>query len=195
MAAPKDENELRHMLRTALAADCPFAIRYSRGAGIGTSVDGDPQVLPVGRAELIRDGSDIALLGIGWGVTPALQAAEELERIGLQAAVVNARFVKPLDRDLICELATRTRRIITVEDHNKMGGFGSAVVELLTDNDLGDIQVRRIALPDEFHEHGPPDSIRAEHGITVSGIVRTACRLADPTIDTRIESGRLIVGA
>ena len=195
VAAPKDENELRHMLRTALAADCPFAIRYSRGAGIGTSVDGDPQVLPVGRAELIRDGSDIALLGIGWGVTPALQAAEELERIGLQAAVVNARFVKPLDRDLICELATRTRRIITVEDHNKMGGFGSAVVELLTDNDLGDIQVRRIALPDEFHEHGPPDSIRAEHGITVSGIVRTACRLADPTIDTRIESGRLIVGA
>ena len=195
VAAPKDEDELRHLFRTALDSERPFAVRYSRGSGVGVPLSGTPRVLPIGRAEMLRDGSDIAIFALGWGVAPALEAAERLERLGVQAAVVNARFVKPLDRDLICELAARNRCVVTVEDHNLMGGFGSAVVELLADNDLGDVQVRRVAMPDMFHEHGPADSIRAAHGVSASGIVDAACALTDHAVAVRIDAGRLIVGS
>ena len=96
---------------------------------------------------------------------------------------------------MICELAARTRCVVTVEDHNLMGGFGSAVVELLADNGLGDVQVRRVAMPDMFHEHGPADSIRAAHGVSASGIVDAACALTDHAVAVRIDAGRLIVGS
>ncbi len=195
VAAPKDEDELRHMLRTAIESGRPFAIRYSRGAGVGADMPGPPRVLPVGRAELLRTGSDVALLALGWGVAPALEAAADLERLGVRAAVVNARFVKPLDSDLICGLAASTRRIVTIEDHNRMGGFGSAVAELLADNDLPDVQVRRVGMPDRFLEHGPADSIRAAHGVSVPGIVEAAHALTDHTVRVRIDAGRLIVDA
>ena len=193
VAAPKDEAELRHMLYTGLATEAPFAIRYSRGLGVGVATDEPLSELQIGRGELLRDGSDVALLGIGWGTVPALRAAEELSALGVQAAVLNARFVKPLDSEMICELAARTHRIVTIEDHNRMGGFGSAVIELLADNDLRDVQVRRIALPDQFLGQGPADSLRSEHGLSVSGIIDAACELTDFTVNVHVDAGRLMV--
>jgi 1-deoxy-D-xylulose-5-phosphate synthase len=193
VAAPKDENELRHLLRTALDSNQPFALRYSRGVGVGVELSGPATALPIGRGELLREGSDVALLALGWGVAPALAAAEHLAAAGHQAAVVNARFVKPLDADLILHLARRTRHLVTIEDHNAMGGFGSAVLELLADHEMSDVQVRRVALPDEFHAQGPADAIRATHGLSSEGIVAVARELISADLDVSVEAGRLIV--
>jgi 1-deoxy-D-xylulose-5-phosphate synthase len=193
VAAPKDENELRHLLMTGLAAERPFALRYSRGAGVGVPLTGPPQALPLGRGELLRDGHDVALLALGWGVVPAQQAAEQLARQGVQAAVVNARFVKPLDRELLLDVADQTRRVVTIEDHNAMGGFGSAVLELLGDAGMTDVAVQRVALPDAFQEHGPVDSLRAAHGLCAEGIVAAVHTICASTFDVVAGPGRLTV--
>ena len=180
VAAPKDENELRHLLATAIASDRPFAIRYSRGAGRGAPCDEPLRQLPIGRGEVLREGDSVALLPIGWAVHPALQAAEILAvDHGIHATVANARFVKPLDAPLIVEAAERTGRVVTIEDHNRMGGFGSAVLELLADHGRRDITVTRLGLPDRFLDHGPADSLRAAHGLSVDGIVDAARGLMD----------------
>ncbi len=192
VAAPKDEDELRHLLATALAAEQPVALRYSRGAGLGVPCEGPPRVLPLGRGELLRPGTDLAFLAVGWGVAPALAAAEELAaHYGLDAAVANARFVKPLDLDLLHELTSHTRRVITVEDHNAAGGFGSAVLEALADHGPADVEVTRLALPDTFHPQGPPDDLRAAHGLSVDGLVAAARKIAAATLDVRLDAGRL----
>ena len=180
VAAPKDENELRHLLATAIASDRPFAIRYSRGAGRGVPCDEPLHHLPIGRGEFLRDGGDVALLPIGWAVHPALQAAEMLAaEHDIHATVANARFVKPLDTSLIVQAAERTGRVVTIEDHNRMGGFGSAVLEVLADHGLRDVTVSRLGLPDQFLDHGPADSLRAAHGLSVDGIVTAARGLLD----------------
>ncbi|MBM4436178.1 MAG: 1-deoxy-D-xylulose-5-phosphate synthase, partial [Actinobacteria bacterium] len=149
----------------------------------------------VGRGELLRAGADVALLALGWGVAPALQAAERLAAEGLHAAVVNARFVKPLDAPLILDLARQTRRLVTIEDHNLMGGFGSAVLELLADHGLPDVAVARVGLPDAFQAHGPADALRAQHGLSAAGIAQTARALAAAHLRVRIPAGRLVVRA
>ncbi len=189
VAAPKDENELRHLLATAIASGRPFAIRYSRGAGVGVPCDEPPHQLPIGRGELLRAGSDAALLPIGWAVHPALQAAEILAtEHNLRVAVANPRFVKPLDATLIVRLAEQTGRVLTIEDHNRMGGFGSAVLELLADHGMSDVKVNRLGLPDRFLDHGPAESLRAAHGLSVQGIVDAARALADArAIDEAID--------
>ena len=179
-AAPKDENELRHLLATAIASGRPFAIRYSRGAGHGVPCDEPLRHLPIGRGELLRAGRDVALLPIGWAVHPALQAAEILAaEHNIHASVANARFVKPLDASLIVQAAEQTGRVLTIEDHNRMGGFGSAVLELLADHGPRDVRVTRLGLPDRFLDHGPADSLRAAHGLSVDGIVDAARELVD----------------
>ncbi len=172
LAAPKDENELQHLLYTAVKAKRPFAIRYPRGSGTGVPLDEDWREIPVGEAEVIREGGDIGILAIGVSVAPASEAALRLGEKGIQSTVVNARFIKPLDSSLIQSLAQRTKRLVTVEENAIKGGLGGAVAELLQSARIGDIQMERIGLPDEFVEHGPPNTLRAEYGLDAEGIER-----------------------
>lgn len=151
--APKDENELQHLLATAIEYPGPAAIRFPRGAGIGTSLDPDVKAIPLGESELLRDGDAAAVLAIGNTVHPALEAAGELAAAGISCAIVNARFVKPLDRGRILELARRCGAIVTVEEHASQGGFGSAVLELLAQEGLS-IPVKVLGVPDALIEHG-----------------------------------------
>lgn len=170
--APKDENELQHMVYTALEHDGPVAIRYSRGEGLGVNLDPDFIRLPIGKGEILKEGSDLAVIGFGYGVNPALKAAEELEKEGFSVSVANARFVKPMDRDLILKLARETGRLVTVEEGVLAGGFGSAVLEVLEEEGLFNIEVKRIGLPDKFIEHGSVSILREDFGFNVETIVR-----------------------
>jgi 1-deoxy-D-xylulose-5-phosphate synthase len=171
--APRDEAELRRMLRTAFTIDGPVAIRYPRGSGLGVPLDGGPAYVQVGRAETLREGCDLALVGVGSAVRPALAAAELLAARGVDAAVVDARFVKPLDDETILRVARATGRVVTVEEHALAGGFGSAVAELLADRGVSQaVALRRIGLPDTFVEHGPQGLLRELYGLTPEGIVR-----------------------
>ncbi len=174
LMAPKDENELQRMLWTALSLNRPVAIRYPRGSGIGVPLDEKPATIRLGEAEVLRTGRDLALLGIGATVHPCLRAAELLERRGVQAAVVNARFVKPLDETLIANLATRFKLLVTVEENVLAGGFGSAVLELLEAKKVQDVVVRRVGLPDDFVEHGTQPILREKHGLAAEAIARKA---------------------
>lgn len=172
--APKDENELRHMLKTAVYSGVPMALRYPRGAGYGVDIDRDLKSLEIGKGEELRDGSDVTIIAIGATVYPALQAAEALSQKGISAGVVNARFVKPLDAELILAVALRTGKIMTVEENALQGGFGSAVLELLYDNDLQNVKVRRLGLPDHYIEQGSQAQLRADVGIDAGGIIAAA---------------------
>jgi len=151
--APKDENELQHMLKAAIDHPGPAAVRYPRGNGEGVPMDPDIKATPIGEAELLRDGDDVLLLAIGTLVHPALEAAAELAGQGVSAAVVNARFVKPLDTTMILPLAERCGAVVTVEEHSGMGGFGGAVLEALAEGGV-DVPARILAAPDALHEHG-----------------------------------------
>jgi 1-deoxy-D-xylulose-5-phosphate synthase len=170
--APKDENELQHMVYTATKHDGPVAIRYPRGEGLGVGMDTRLLRLPIGKAELLKEGNDVAILALGHGVYPSLEAARELEKEGISAAVANVRFVKPLDRELILQLARRTRRLVTVEEHVLQGGFGSAVLEVLEEEGLSGVEVKRIGLPDQFIEHGAVRSLRERFGFTAESLLR-----------------------
>ncbi|MDR3739352.1 MAG: 1-deoxy-D-xylulose-5-phosphate synthase [Terracidiphilus sp.] len=166
LMAPKDEDELADMMKTAMTLDGPSAIRYPRGAVAGVERKAAPAVLPLGKAEVLRDGSDVALLGLGPMISLAGELGTRLEHEGFSAAVVNPRFVKPLDREMLANYARRVAAFVTFEDHVKMGGFGSAVVEAL--DEMGfEVPVVRIGWPDQFIEHGKVDSLRAKHGLTV----------------------------
>ena len=147
---PADEAELRDMLFTALALDGPAAIRYPRGAGGGGDLAREMMRLEPGRAELLREGGDVALLAIGTMVQAARGAAEKLSAEGIEAAVVNARFVKPLDGETIASLAQSTGRIVTIEENVLAGGFGSAVLELLDQRGLSGTPLRRLGIGDCF---------------------------------------------
>jgi 1-deoxy-D-xylulose-5-phosphate synthase len=176
LMAPKDENELQHMLHTALQHDGPVAVRYPRGAAIGVPLDATPQRLPVGKAEVLRRGADVALLGIGLGVDSALHAAEQLAGEGVSATVVNARFVKPLDRDLILDLAHSVGRLVTIEENALAGGFGSAVWELLEHEGVEGCRLYRVGVPDEFVEHGSQASWRKRYGLDAAGVLEAVRR-------------------
>jgi 1-deoxy-D-xylulose-5-phosphate synthase len=170
--APKDENELQAMLYTAFSVNGPVALRYPRGAGVGVPLDANPQPLAVGKAEVLRRGKDLAIVAIGSAVHPALAAADALAAEGIDAAVINARFVKPLDRSLIAGVAKNFNRIVTVEENVIAGGFGSAVLELLEERALNEVVVRCIGLPDEFVEHGTPEILRARYNLDAAGIAK-----------------------
>lgn len=169
--APKDENELRHMLKTALELKAPVALRYPRGAGYGVPLDKKMECLAIGKGELLREGTDLTIVAIGSTVMPAVKAAEQLAEQGISAGVVNARFIKPLDADLILGQAKATGgRIVTVEENVLQGGFGSAVLELLQDNGMSQVKVKRLGIPDQYIEQGTQAQLRKDVGIDAEGI-------------------------
>jgi 1-deoxy-D-xylulose-5-phosphate synthase len=161
----KDEDELADMLYTAMLHPGPSAVRYPRGIGTGVAVKAHPTALTIGEAEVVRDGEDIAIFGLGALLPMAQELAATLEREGYSAAVINPRFVKPLDRKLLAQFGRRAGVIVTFEDHALMGGFGSAVLEALSEMEI-ELPVVRIGWPDRFIEHGKVDSLRAKHGIS-----------------------------
>ena len=168
--APKDENELRHMLKTAVEYNGPASVRYPRGNGLGVPMDEEIHTLEIGKAEILREGTDVAILGIGTQVHYCEKAAERLAAEGLNPTVVNARFVKPLDAELILALARSHGAIVTVEDHYLMGGFGSAVMELLEQNNLHEVRVLRLGFPDKIIEHASQSTLLAKYGLDADGI-------------------------
>lgn len=168
--APRDENLLRHALTTCLQHSGPAALRYPRGRGTGVPPK-QPCLLPWGRGELLRPGSDVAVLAAGIMVQPALEAAHKLERRGIKVAVIDPVFIKPLDEELLLKAALSTRfGLVTVEDHVLAGGFGSAVLELLAERGLHGIVVRRLGVPDRFIEHGARSLLLEKLGLTAAGI-------------------------
>jgi 1-deoxy-D-xylulose-5-phosphate synthase len=175
--APKDENELQHMLKTAVCCGRPAAVRYPRGNGWKGPLDEDVRELPLGKAEVLEEGKDLVILAIGSCVQAAVAAHGLLVEKGIRAAVVNARFVKPLDEDLICSSAVQTGKVLTVEENALQGGFGSAVLELLEEKALKEISVRRVGIPDVFVEHGSQEELRHKYGLDAEGIAREAEKL------------------
>lgn len=179
MMAPKDENELRHMIKTAVYHGAPIALRYPRGAGYGVEMDLDIKALEIGKGEVLSEGRDISIIAFGSTVYPALEAAELLQQKGISAGVINARFVKPLDAELILSTATKTGCIMTVEENALQGGFGSAVLELLYDKGMQNVKVKRLGIADHYVEQGSQAQLRKDLGIDAEGIAAAAvCFLA-----------------
>lgn len=170
MLAPKDENDLRCMLRMALEHNGPCVIRYPRGCTLGVPFESKPEPILLGRAEYIRSGSDVAFLAIGSAVEECVIASDILASKGIKASVVNARFVKPLDVEMIRSLARETGLLITVEDGCLAGGFGSAVAEVLVDKQLKWAKLLRLGFPDEFVEHGTRAQLLARYGLNAAAI-------------------------
>ncbi|MBM3282159.1 MAG: 1-deoxy-D-xylulose-5-phosphate synthase, partial [Candidatus Diapherotrites archaeon] len=174
--APKDEVELQRMVKTAHEYNKgPIAVRYPKGASTVEPVSVDKlETIPIGKAEVVKDGKDVTLLAIGWMVRDAQKAAEELEKKGISAAVINARFAKPLDEKLISEYAKKTGHIITLEENTLMGGFGSAVLECLEKNQLSNVHVKRIGGADDYIPYDKPENIKKKFGMAVEDIVNAA---------------------
>jgi 1-deoxy-D-xylulose-5-phosphate synthase len=170
--APKDENELRHMLKTALGHPGPVALRYPRGCGVGVPMEEEVLALAMGKAEVLTTGTDVVILGIGVTVMAALKATKRLEEEGISATVVNSRFVKPLDRTLIASLAKKIPRLVTVEENVIQGGFGSAVLECLSEEGVTGNQILRLGIDDTFVEHGSQKILRAKYGLDGVGIAK-----------------------
>jgi len=170
--APRDEPELQRMMATALRHEGPIAVRYPRGSGPGHALLENPEPLPIGVGETLREGDDVAIVGYGYGVTPALEAAATLAEEGIQATVINARFVKPLDAELILEAARRCGRVVTIEDGVLQGGFGSAVLEMLQDHGCR-VPVKRLGIPDHFVEHGKREKLLELLGLDGPGVARS----------------------
>ncbi len=173
LMAPKDENEFRHMLFSALKQSGPVAIRYPRGRGLGVPMDQDFREIPSGEAEFLKEGGDLVIFALGSMVKPSLEAAESLEKEGFSVGVVNSRFVKPLDRRL-ADAALEAGRVLTVEENICQGGFGSAVLELFNEMGIRDVMVRRLGLPDQFIEQGPAPLLREKYGLDQAGILKEA---------------------
>ena len=174
--APKDENELQHMLRTAIEHPGPAAIRYPRGNGFGVPFDPEIKALPLGEAELLRDGDDCVIVAIGNMVQPALEAADDLAAQGIKVAVLTARFVKPLDLERMLPLVSRCGALVTVEEHSGMGGFGGAVLEALAEAGVT-VPVRCLAVPDRLIEHGNSGRVLASLGLDTEGIAQAVVDL------------------
>ncbi len=169
---PKDENEFQHMIKTAMECPMPVAFRYPRGKGVGVRREVPLQSISIGKGELLREGQDILIIAIGSTVYPSLRAAESLAEVGIQAAVINSRFLKPLDGNLLCDWAKKTGKVLTVEENVLQGGFGSAVLELFQERGLFSIQVKRLGIPDIFVEHGSQALLREKYGIDENGIFK-----------------------
>lgn len=179
--APKDSFELRTMFEIALKHGGPSAIRYPRGK-VSSSPYSSYIPFHIGEAEILKDGEEIAIIALGNTVHPALSAAERLDKDGISVMVVNGRFVKPMDRNLLISIASRIKRIITVEENTLIGGFGSAVLEFLNDAEIPYIKVRRLGLPDEFICQGHHDELRKKYGLDEEGIYQSALSLLkEPT--------------
>ena len=172
VAAPMDENDLQHLIYTAYLHPGPFAIRIARGSAVGAELDAELQELPIGKGAVMREGRDVTLFALGKPGAAALQAADKLAEHGIACGVVNALFVKPLDVDLLLDAARNTGRIVTIEENVLAGGFGSAVLEALSDAGVEGVTVRRIGMPDSFVEHGTATDQRRQLQLDTEGIVR-----------------------
>ncbi len=172
LMAPKDEAELRDMILTSIEHPGAAAIRYPRGVGFGVDISPKPKLLEVGKAEILRDADgEAAIIALGSMVYPAMEAATNLAKDGIEATVINARFIKPLDTELILALAQTKRFIVTVEEAYLAGGFGSAILELLEENNLLDkVKVIRMGVPDRIITHGDPKLLLAKYGLDADGI-------------------------
>jgi 1-deoxy-D-xylulose-5-phosphate synthase len=169
---PKDENEFQHMIKTAVEWPGPVAFRYPRGKGESSAREVSLQSIDIGKGEVLREGQDVLIIAIGTTVYPSLRAAQRLAGVGIQAAVINSRFLKPLDANLLCDWGKKTGKVLTVEENVLQGGFGSAVLELFQERGLLSTQVKRLGLPDFFIEHGPQAVLREKYGIDENGIFR-----------------------
>jgi 1-deoxy-D-xylulose-5-phosphate synthase len=171
LMAPKDENELQHMLATAIDLGRPAAIRYPRGNGYGVPLDQNLKLIPLGSAETLREGVDGAVLALGSMVMPTMEAAALLEeQLGVHLTIVNARFVKPLDAALVLDLARKHRILITIEENTLQGGFGSSILELLEEHELRGTRVLRLGYPDSAIPQGEQHELRALLGLDPAGI-------------------------
>src|SRR5947208_3458876 len=170
--APKDENELRHMLKTAFETGHPTSLRYPRGSGAGVAMDAELQSLPVGKGEVLREGNDAVIFAIGTEVWPAIGAAEILAAENIEVTVINARFIKPLDDELIAKYCTPGAKVITVEEGSLAGGFGSAMMERTQQLGLAGVDFHRIGIPDEYVHHGSQDVLRAQYDLDAKGIAK-----------------------
>jgi 1-deoxy-D-xylulose-5-phosphate synthase len=178
--APKDENELRHMLKTAISHDGPIALRYPRGAGVGAPLSASLSEIPIGKGEVLKHGDDLLILAVGSSVKEALSARAQLKtEDNIEATVVNCRFIKPLDTELIGNLARRIHKVITVEENVLHGGFGSAVLESLNSQDIVNVRIKRVGIADIFVEHGPQRQLRSVYGVDAHAIIKTARQLLD----------------
>jgi 1-deoxy-D-xylulose-5-phosphate synthase len=195
LMSPKDEAELRDMLLTAIEHPGPAAIRYPRGNGVGVDISRKPQRLEIGKAEILREGfGEVAILAYGSMVYPSMKAAENLEKDGIKATVVNARFVKPLDAELIMDLVGTHHLLVTAEEAYLAGGFGSAVLELLEEKDLLDkIKVVRIGIPDRIVTHGDPKLLLAKYGLDADGIYTKVKETLENLKESRLPKKRLKV--
>ena len=171
--APKDENELRHMLKTAIYHPGPASLRYPRGSGLGVPLDPEMKQLEIGKGEVIQDGTDIAIFAYGHTVDWARQVADKFEKEGVSVAVINARFAKPVDKELITKYALKTRCLITTEEHSLKGGFGSAVLEALQEEQVVNIPVKCIGIEDIVLEHGAVDAQRKDLKLDPDGMFET----------------------
>lgn len=175
--SPKDEDELQHMLYTSIYHQGPSVVRYPRGAGYDVTLETELKKLEIGKGELLVDGEDILLLPVGNRVYPALEAAKGLAKVGVSAAVINPRFVKPLDAELICYWAGKTKRVVTIEDNSRLGGFGSSVLELFSRRGLYSVRSCLLGHPDYFVEHGPQKTLWKDSFIDPPAIIRAAIKL------------------
>ena len=192
LMSPKDEGEMRDMVLTAIEHPAPAAIRYPRGNGFGVDISEPPKLLEIGKAEILRDGGEIAILAYGSMVYPSVEAAKNLEKDGVETTVVNARYVKPLDSELILALAQSKRLIVTVEEAYLAGGFGSAVMELLEANGMLDsVKIVRLGVPDRIVTHGDPKLLLAKYGLDADGIYNKVKETIDILEERRAGKKRL----
>jgi 1-deoxy-D-xylulose-5-phosphate synthase len=170
--APKDENELQHMLHSALSYAHPVSIRFPKGRAYGVAMDESPKEIPLGKSEVIKEGKDL-LLAFGSMVYPCLEVANRLEKEGISLSVVNARFVKPLDKELILDIVRTGSVIITAEEAVSSGGFGSMVRALLDKHEMFDIRFKSIGIPVEIYPLGKAEQIKRMYGLDVEGLVES----------------------
>ena len=189
VAAPRDENQLQHLINTAYRYDGPFAIRIARGTAVGVPMDPELKELPIGKGELVMDGDDVSIIALGKSCSAAVEAADQLAEYGISCNVVDPVFAKPLDRELISEVARKTGRVVTVEENVLAGGFGSAVLEELTDSGITDVTVHRIGMPDAFVEHGTAADQRHELQLDADGIVDHVLDTYFPDVAARVRRG------
>ena len=170
VASPRDENEMQHLLYTAVACGRPMAVRYPRSAGLGVHMDEDLKELPIGKAEVLRQGTDTMLLAIGSMVAPSLKASDLLKAQGIDAGVIDLRYAKPLDATLPRCIGPSVKCLVTLEENVLSGGVGCSVNSLLQKTLPVGIPVYNIGIPDKFIEHGPQDVLRARYRLDADGI-------------------------
>ena len=185
--APKDENELRHMLKTSFETGHPTSLRYPRGNGFGVTMDAELQSLPIGKGEVMREGNAGAIFAIGNEVWPSMQAAEILAKEGIEVAVINARFIKPLDDELIAKYCRPFTKIITVEEGSLAGGFGAAIMERVQQLGIRDVAFHRIGIPDEYVHHGAQDVLRAQYDLDANGIAKRVREFVGTRSEAKID--------